>query len=530
MNKEILNEFYALLDFWNDYLLNKSQTSHRNNKNAIIDALYFHIITNMQSTVKNILLDNVSSLGSVFNLRSILESSALLKKVTEIGLSDVRCGLFPIQFKIQEYHLYRKFKQCDDILFDLDVIEKDYRDAEISFNEVFKDYNAKERRKAKDSQVPFLGKDFTGFEDLITDTIPELRKTYKYLSQAIHPHYPGMLISDNYFMNTLFKPIYVYVNVLILHMSNVYGIKASKNMPSFDKRFELYTSSNNTTGNTFYTSYNKQADILLSIAKTFNTIDENNVTSKAFIELRKILLDVNSDKLFGQSEHGKMKFKLLLEMFGTFYYTIYGQNRKTGPLQEELLLLHTQLKTNDNLSIKQNDKHEIIVRAFSIFSKFKSHNLTFSDFEKGFVQPLGFLIDEYGKVMSLTKLSYSVIDKFIHSKINDIALSDLMKLSYKEGQLMSHGTGYLYYANAAAFKEEENILMVLDQLIYFFIGLLHDSFKQARKQNPDANSKKLVNILRNSAKKYLLCIREKNTCFQVQGQNKSRIDFLMKQN
>lgn len=226
--------------------------------------------------------------------------------------------------------------------------------------------------------------------------------------------------------------------------------------------------------------------------------------------------------LLGLSEHGKMKFKVILERFG-LYEKVYigGMFNQT---RISMLEYHTHYMLRKNLEDEtmQNE----LDAAFSCYKKVTNDQIDAATFKETFETPLGFLIDARDEEPSLTKLAYEIIDQIFPEDFarGGVSARDHMKLSYKEGQLTSHATRYLYYANAAAFKEEENIVSFFDYLIVFTIMRTYHYFQLAWEDVPEKNDRTLVNLLRNTYKRYQKTMEAKAPLYKEKRVKKTDFD------
>lgn len=78
------------------------------------------------------------------------------------------------------------------------------------------------------------------------------------------------------------------------------------------------------------------------------------------------------------------------------------------------------------------------------------------------------MIDEAGKVPTLTKLVINYLTQISKQDLiinTDLSIHNYMMLLYKESQNMSHGCGYLYFANMGAWMDYKNIINILDTFI-----------------------------------------------------------------
>jgi hypothetical protein len=159
---------------------------------------------------------------------------------------------------------------------------------------------------------------------------------------------------------------------------------------------------------------------------------------------------------------------VIAEMFACFDRTYFDISRS-----ESLYMLmdaHEVLKKYENRDEKApQDIQDILGKAFEYYKKaYPESKISKENFCPVFQSGNGFLINAEGKKTSLCSLVFSYIESIFgaESKLpKGISLFNLYKILYLESQNMSHGCGYLYFANRGAWMEDVNILVFLDEVL-----------------------------------------------------------------
>lgn len=170
--------------------------------------------------------------------------------------------LFPVQFRLQEYHLYKKFRNLDKTLFDLSIIEKDYQETKALFRKAFPDLNAQALKQVEMSHLPILGKRSVNFEALIKKHLPLYLKDYKYLSHVIHPHYPGWLFTEKQVLNTFLPNSLRLIARVVIMLENLYASGEKKTKPPFFNQYNTIKTTYEKTGGKLHDVLDQQHALL----------------------------------------------------------------------------------------------------------------------------------------------------------------------------------------------------------------------------------------------------------------------------
>ena len=176
--------------------------------------------------------------------------------------------------------------------------------------------------------------------------------------------------------------------------------------------------------------------------------------------------------------------------------------------------LHEVLKDYEMLGIEVPGN--IYTKAYDKYKEiYPNSQITISQFSKEFKKLTGFLIDENGKGTSLSKLVSNYINcLFIDIKSTDerAKLTDLYKMLYFESQNMSHGCGYLYFANQGAWSEDINVILFLDKSIQYILRKF--CLISAEYQFPNEDNNDFLQLFLTALKDMNSHIEAKNVIFQ----------------
>lgn len=291
---------------------------------------------------------------------------------------------------------------------------------------------------------------------------------YILLSRLVHP---------NSFRFPLDPQTYDCLATLIIaQLSDLYGNIEHSGVNNFYQEYQLLYAFNLDLPD----NHNKklkdlcesQAKILSEIVEAFfDHYGKNSYTSSFLHELALILLDVNTDSQFGFSENAKLKFKVIIEMMACFNKVCFVSNPKLGEYYYDLLCKYDICKEREFYN-KETIEHDWSYLYDAYKEMYPNSLIDIEKFKKAFKKPLGFFIDEKGAVPSFSKLVKEFLAEFCgEAKIedSDILTQTYLYMLYQESQNMSHGCGYLFFANTGAWKDDSNVIKFLDSSIIFIL-------------------------------------------------------------
>ena len=495
-----INVLYAKLKSVNNKCLKKANLEGYPNAN-FEDAMDLTITSNGLSLIKSILdfLDlmlsqedkekleadinicSFSSITNALNLRNIIECFALINMNEQGDITDSQKMLFVEQYKLIEYKLYFEDGRFDEII--------DRTDLRFRYLMGLKKFQSVEESEKKierffKTRIPFLCQKNINFNSLIEKYCPEYLDFYVQLSKIVHP------ISYKSCMDKQYYDCYLKV---IQKLSEIYGdveVDMKKELPYFAELQHLYQRTNAVT---YKEIVEIQQKSLLSLAALIkDKLDDSFfVVKRFFIEIVRVLNDINFDDNLGYCENVKIKFKVIAEMFACFNKIvseiIFNRIHSKQPLLGNVEMLRYyeeyQNKRQEKCSTEKDEQ------AYYDFYKkyFPQSNIDLNKFLDEFKKTLGFMIDENGQVPSLEKL---VNDFFVElydntkmttievdNKKSNIKVSDFYWLCYKESNNMSHGNGYLYFTNIGAWNDSVPVIQFFDTALCYIMVKLQVFFK-----------------------------------------------------
>lgn len=462
-----LNNLYALVKTINNQLIatsNKSDDSIAD----FTDAMDLAITSNALSLIKAIMQDNFCSITNLLNIRNIIEHYVLLLMDEAGDISDIQKELFNEQYKLIEYKSYKDNKLIlTGTVIDPEQMEENYLSAKSMFiKHGFSESNVKAFLQTR---VPFLCDKKFNFNSAIKKYCPDFEEAYIYLSRRIHP-------------STYYEPVnteYVQriIMVIVFMLTDRYtkqNISSKMALPYFEESRIVYgTPQLPSFGQILFDIQKKQWEITMSIADFFaKKLKEDNYVSCFFREVSMVIHDINTDSQLGYCENTKLKFKAIAEMFACFDKTYFQKDPNQGQAAYLLMNIHEALKDYEMLG--KDAPADILEKAFDRYREaYPNSEISMDTFSKSFRTSTGFLIDEKGKCTTLCKL----VSDYMESLLSEIKNTErganfieLYKLLYFESQNMSHGCGYLYFANQGAWSEDINVILFLDQSIQYILG------------------------------------------------------------
>ncbi len=319
---------------------------------------------------------------------------------------------------------------------------------------------------------------------LIEKYCPEYLDFYVQLSKIVHP------ISYKSCMDKQYYDCYLKV---IQKLSEIYGdveVDMKKELPYFAELQHLYQRTNAVA---YKVIVEKQQQCLFSLSTLIkDKLDDSFfIFKRFFIEMVRVLNDINFDDNLGYCENVKIKFKVIAEMFACsnkiISEIIFNRIHSKQPLLGNVEMLRNYEEYQNKIQEKcLTEKDE---QAYYDFYKkyFPQSNIDLNKFLDEFKKTLGFMIDENGQVPSLEKL---VNDFFVElydntkmttievdNKKSNIKVSDFYWLCYKESNNMSHGNGYLYFTNIGAWNDSVPVIQFFDTALCYIMVKLQVFFK-----------------------------------------------------
>lgn len=458
INKEYLNNMFSKIKYINDELRKISEEEKRDDKALIEDALDFHITSmTLSHIVYRFYIDDNQkdeySLGQVLLLRSLIESIALKIHVKQ-NKDKLLKEVFKYQYFIFEYNIYKKFKELDKKMFNLDNmnynrktarehIVKNKGDSSFKLNEVF------------NNKVPFINEKVTYNEIILNNLGDSYLMAYKELSLLIHPH--------NYAFDQGMIELFKDISELLLNLiDSEYKVTALTKEDLF--YFDKVLVKNNPFTLEFLKDIDKQGKLIYQILKP---LDDNNFfgASNFIYKFKGVMKEVAYDMIFGLNEVISIKLKCFIELLAIFDLMLFEKDHYTLYTR---MIIHTEYQSKNNRGTLADEYIKIL---YDTYNDTLSVKLTFTDFQHKMVKTLGFLDED----TSITKFVERFINKYkffeipynglkgkTHLLENDI----YVHLKYLESQIMSHANGYLYFVNEGAWGDGINFIYILDKYLF----------------------------------------------------------------
>ena len=504
-----LNNPYALVKTINTQLITNSNKSDYSVAD-FTDAMDLAITSNALSLIKAVMQDNFCSITNLLNIRNIIEHYVLLLMDESGDIPDTQKELFNEQYKLVEYKSYKDNKLIlTGTVIDPEQMDENYQSAKSVFmKHGFSEANIKAFLRTR---VPFLCDKEFNFNSAIQKYCPDFEEAYIYLSRRIHP-------------STYYEPVnteYVQriIMVIVFMLTDRYtkqNISSKMALPYFEESRIVYgTPQLPSFGQILFDIQKKQWEITMNIAYFFaKKLKENNYVSCFFREVSMVIHDINTDSHLGYCENTKLKFKAIAEMFACFDKTYFQKDPNQGQAAYLLMDIHEVFKDHEMLG--ENAPADILEKAFARYKEvYPNSEISIDTFSKSFRTSTGFLIDEKGKCITLCKLVSNYIEALLSEIKNtdqDEKFINLYKLIYFESQNMSHGCGYLYFANQGAWSEDINVILFLDKSIQYVLGKF--CMISAEYQFPFEENDDYLELFLRSAKEMTKLIDTKNEIMQ----------------
>ena len=455
--EDMLNSFYALIKNVNSQLVRKANILPYSSA-SFTDAMDLAITSNALSLIKGFMRDNYYSITNALNIRNIIEHYAFVLMDEAGDITADQKELFNEQYKLIEYRFYNKIDFCDNgYSVNPQQLKENYDSACRAFET--KGYSNQEVNTFSKTRAPFLCRGKFNFNEIIEKHLPQFLDAYIYLSTHIHPsiHYP---FKDN--------ECYTMIALLILRLVkdrySTYKADSTPSLPFFEEELAVYgVQGSITIARQLYTIQYRQCEILLEIAELYEKkFEDAKYVPEFFKEVARILYDVNTDSQLGYTENPKLKFKVIAEMFACF--SKMSLDIINGQSFYMLMYAHELFKQHEieNIECPQ----DIIDFAFVHYKQIHPNSTASKDtFLKAFKLANGFLIDEKAKRISLKSFVFDYLDSVLDSNLTTEKGANILnqyKVLYLESQGMSHGCGYLYFANHGAWMEDINVIVFLD--------------------------------------------------------------------
>lgn len=531
--KYFSNEFYERIDrlfrqlkSCDTHLIGAEITDDDQKVNA---AYLFSISSYGLSFINSVFSNNAHSPGTIMDMRCIFENIAMYYHYLNGGFSDDGKELFKLQHYILEREIYKKYPCFDGLLYFSDEVEKSYFEARQAYKGKL-ELNAYELQRIIKSPVPSLLKDDMAFIEIVEKNLGEnAAAMYKQLSVLVHPHDYRSTI-DNIFIDIEIEKN-PYIQITLHLLEEVFADKPKGEEVSFGLMEEwiCYMETPHLT------SYQAR-EIIFSLNDELKNVlmvaYENRLPSLARMldQIRGITTDYLLDNTFGYTEQGEIKWKVVVEYFALFNYYL---NNPYYIGNNYLAYWHTQIACNKALDreITQETKDKCYAEYIIVFP----NGVDKATFEQVyFEKTLGFLIDEKGEIPSLNKLAKDFLSQVsptiyggkrrvaalkVHDKntkqewnpdvLKELAdgkretietpLKEWLMMIYEESQIMSHATGYLFFANTGAWMDGQYLGEFVLKFMQYILKRLCDLLGSPEIKQK-LNGKTLLNITRNYLK------------------------------
>lgn len=475
-----MDRLYGKIYKLNDRLLQRSGKEPLKDLKYPCEEIFdFYITSHALNYLRNLYFNNAHDVSLCLSARCIIEGIALKTMCRNGTIGDLNKELLQKQVFLIEYNQYKDFMDISEGILLPEKLQKDWQDACNFYREkLASNFAEKEIKQILRSNIPFLCRPNISYRKLIEDELgEELAQAYGLLSASIHPS-----------LNDLYKCDWDESANLILSLL----YKEFGNLPETHYSLTVdCTSTNATVSSAFINLMKQERKVLDNIADVFRkSFSYNNYVSNTLTTIGNILPALAVDRQLGLTEQIKCKWKILIEHCAVLYFLyfkFFGQNERYA-----LLKLHSeiQLQRNLNSAINFDD-------AYNVYGKIYKTRCDKEVFEQNFIRQLGYMIDDKGDVPSLKKIVKQFID-LLKTQTTGVSLNRIMFLDYIECQMISHANGYMWFANAGAFKDVKNIFIGLDMALMAILDGFLRVFQNHRAVENSQIYKPVINILRNS--------------------------------
>ena len=511
--KNIANIIYLQIEDINKKLMHKSEDCNNDGKETFEDVMNFYITSHAMSFLKNLCLGLEKSLGTILNMRCILEGKAFLECHSKNGFTEEQLELFKVQFAIIEHKQYKDFIDMENVIFPEDL-EKNYNSAVEKFKNSCP--NGIKLNKVLKTGFPCLLKEKFKFEHIVKEysTEDELCM-YKTCSQFIHPNDCNTLFNLDITMH--------YVYILNYILERYIDNKTLNCKISFTDFHNILTNEKDSISYKIKGITLQQVELLSKCASVFTQFYGNNYNSNVLNILIKLLQDITEDSLFGLSEQVKVKWKIILEIVATMD-ALFDFHKSYEEVQNcyKLLVMHTKKQLNTNNNIQNVDLNE----AYKCYKTLYPNGLDFENFEKEFNSTLGFLVNDKGlknKNNNNEKITLTVLVKTLLSKFTNEStepnkdICKIMNLNYIESQMLSHSNGYMYYSNSGAWCDSDSVILSFDYCMCYILQKFLNVYNVHSIIDETKRYKTIRNCLRNSIERYKCLVEEKSNLMKSMG-------------
>ena len=469
-----LSCFYGLIKNINHQLMNKAN-KHPYSEADFADAMDLAITSNGLSLIKAFFQENYNSITNILNMRNIIEHYVLLLMDEAGDIQGFQKELFNEQYKVIEYRCYKKGDLNDHgESIDRDQLEKNYdsaKNAYIKFG-----FSHADLKEFSLTPLPFLCDKKVNFSSLISKYLPECKDAYLFLSKFIHP---STYLERN--TKNIFRDIIISIFKILSHRYADYPMSSDPCLPFHCETKYIYGESGVLSpSQLLYDIHLKQCAILWEISQSLdNSLKKNSYTSAFFREFARVLHDINTDSQLGFSENPKLKFKTIAEMIAFFHKLFFlGDEEKSRALY---LLTDAHEIYKNHEWINQAVPPELLPSAYGFYKAiYPDSTVSFDEFCTIFKRSNGYLINKDGKAETLFSLVKNYINVLLppnEANNTEFSFNTLYTILYYESQNMSHGCGYLYFANQGAWSEDVNVISFVDLSVQYLLNMLRGLYR-----------------------------------------------------
>ena len=494
-----ISELFGKIYDYNYKLMKRSEDLSLENHYAFMDIVDFHITSNALSLLKNLYHGYQDSIGSLQNVRCIIEGIALKRMYSAGDISTEQIELLQKQVFLIEYNEYKKFDLIDKILIP-EKLERDYKEACAFYREKLESkFNNKEIEDILHSQIPFLCNPKLNHYNLISQYLgEELTIIYGASSQCIHP-----TINLSYKCNE-----YVAYELMIYSLIK----EEYSSLPDTENTLQKHTalSMHSDIAQRQYKLIGEQSKLICGIANVFRGFYQENYVSDTLYTMTLLHQEMMVDCLMGFREQVKTKWKIMLELLMGFEYNYLQKQLEEN--YSKLFNEHAHILYLRNMHLEYDT-----TKAYNIYIKIFSNGCDKGEFDKAFVRTTGYTIDENGHTLSLTKM----VDKFLEKSFSQFGeyFLEPVQLDYVESQILSHANGYMWFANTGAWADVFNLFKATDLIIIEILSKIQNVFELHRSIEESKKYKTIINVLRNSIKKIKPIVEERLGWLLVPGVN-----------
>lgn len=456
------------------------QSEDKKSEFTIENVFDFYISSHVISFLKNSYLGFSTSKGTCLNARCIIEGLALKKMIEKNNMPENALELLKLQDSLIEMKQYNKFIKSLNLktIFPNDFNEKYEHSKKMYYDLLSEKYSSNKIKRIINSNIPFLCNDKLNYYGLIEDYLDaDCLQYYSLLSIVIHPNSNEKISSD--FINNLSLWI---INLLKDNYSNLDKINDSYTLENY-----IPSILSSDCACLYVNTIKNECMLLDEIEQSFTNCYGNNYVSNTICSISILLKEMSLDKILGLSEQMKCKFKPLMELLSSFFYIYCIDGNVTKRFK--LLQMHDELAMN-----KAINKNINFDKSYKIYLSIYPNGVDQKLFEKNFLKPTGFLIDEKGDYKNITQLVKIITDLF--EKENEKSLRpNIMMIDYVESQMLSHANGYMWFANSGAWGDINNIYLDTNAILYVMFKEIVDLIQNDKELKCQEKYKIIINAL-----------------------------------